>query len=324
VLQHRNSLRGESPHPPRPSSASASPASGRGEASQPKRFFDNICDSYAQIRWLIASVKFASIPRATLATILLFLATPTHADESLYRAQTIVTGTAEPNRLIGFAACLEDALIKVSGQLRLAGDPRLAPYKQDAAKFVRDYSYRDEKGGKPVNDEQGTRDRSFVLTVDFDEAAINNALAALGSKPWLARRPVVAVFAELQLSARRYVVAADSKDTDLQKQALLAAAFKRGLSLVLPEAATLQALGANEAKLASLPPAKLAAAAAKAGGEVVLIAGLVWDEQALRWNAAWRLASKDGTQKWLSSAVTYDEAFRQGLGGAAQIMSIKQ
>ena len=43
----------------------------------------------------------------------------------LYRAQTIVTGTGEANRLIGFAACLEDVLIKASGQLRLAGDKRL-------------------------------------------------------------------------------------------------------------------------------------------------------------------------------------------------------
>ena len=79
----------------------------------------------------------------------------------LYRAQTIVTGQGEANRIIGFASCLEDVLIKVSGQLRLAGDPRLDPYKARAASLVRDFSYRDEKGGKPKNDEQGTRDRSL-------------------------------------------------------------------------------------------------------------------------------------------------------------------
>src|SRR5215510_10948542 len=171
----------------------------------------------------------------TIAAVLL-LALPTVAAEptaELYRGQTIVTGTGETNRLIGFAICLEDALIKVSGQLRLSGDPRLAPYKADAAKLVRDYSYRDEKGGKPKNDEQGTRDRSFILTVDFDETAINTTLAALGTKPWLARRPVVAVFAEFRLAARRYVVAADSKQTDLEKQALQAASFKRGLAVVV-------------------------------------------------------------------------------------------
>ena len=127
----------------------------------------------------------------------------------LYRAQTIVTGQGEANRILGFASCLEDVLIKLSGMLRLAGDPRLEPYKADAAKLVRDFSYRDEKGGKPKNDEQGTRDRSFVLTAEFDEAAINGILAKLGVKPWLSRRPVLGVFVEMQPGARRYVVAGD-------------------------------------------------------------------------------------------------------------------
>ena len=93
---------------------------------------------------------------------------------------------------------------------------------------------------------------------------------------------------------------------------------------MLPDAATLQDLGANETVLAGIPPAKLAAAAVKQGGEVVLVARLVWDEQALHWNAEWQLVSKDRWQQWQSSAVTYDEAFRQGLGGAAQIMADKQ
>jgi uncharacterized protein len=263
--------------------------------------------------------------RIALAAVLAwYFAAPALADDNLYRAQTIVTGTGEGNRLIGFAACLEDALIKVSGQLRLAGDPRLEPYKQDAAKLVRDYSYRDEKGGKPKNDEQGTRDRSFVLTADFDEAGINEVLAALGAKPWLSRRPVLAVFAEMQLSARRYVVAGDSKQTDLEKQALLAAAFKRGMSIVLPDAATLQNLGANDAVLAKIPPAKLAATASGQGGEVVVIARLVWDEQALHWKGEWQLDWKGQPKQWQLSAVTFDEAFRQGLGGAAQILSEQQ
>jgi hypothetical protein len=263
--------------------------------------------------------------RAALAALLLaWSAAPVLADDNLYRAQTIVTGIGEANRLVGFASCLEDVLIKVSGQLRLAGDPRLAPYKQDAAKLVRDYSYRDEKGGKPKNDEQGTRDRSFVLTADFDEAGINRVLTALGAKPWLSRRPVLAVFAELQLPARRTVVASDATQSDLERQALLAAAFKRGLTLVLPDTAMLQDLGANDAVLTSIPPANLVAAAGKQGGELVLIARLVWDEQALRWNAEWQLDWQGALRRWQVSAVTFDEVFRQGLGGAAQIMSGQQ
>jgi hypothetical protein len=114
---------------------------------------------------LISAVRLALV-----AALLWACGAHAAGENDLYRAQTIVTGQGEANRHIGFASCLEDVLIKASGLLRLAGDPRLDKYKADAASLVRDYTYRDEKGGKPKNDEQGTRDRSFILTADFDEA----------------------------------------------------------------------------------------------------------------------------------------------------------
>ncbi|MBI5322477.1 DUF2066 domain-containing protein [Bradyrhizobium sp.] len=246
------------------------------------------------------------------------------AAADLYRAQTIVTGQGEANRIIGFASCLEDVLVKVSGALRLAGDPRLAPYKSEAAKLVRGFSYRDEKGGKPKNDEQGTRDRSFFLAVDFDEAAINEILAAMGVTPWLSRRPVLGVFVEMQQGPRRYVVAADSRQTDLQGAALLSAAAKRGMPIMLPDVATLDEVGANDMVLAAIAPGKLAQAAARRGGEVLLTARLAWDDQDLRWTADWQLDWHGKPQRWRLSAVTFDEAFRQGIGGAAQIIAAQQ
>lgn len=243
------------------------------------------------------------------------------AAADLYRAQTIVTGQGEANRIIGFASCLEDVLVKVSGRLGLAGDPRLGAHKAAAAELVRGFSYRDEKGGKPKNDEQGTRDRSFFLTADFDEAAINGILAALGVAPWLSRRPVLGVFVEMQQGSRRYLVAADSGQTDLQGAALLAAATKRGMPIVLPDVATLAQVGANDLALAAIAPAKLAQAAARRGGEVLLIAHLAWDDQELRWIADWQLDWNGKPHRWRLSAVTFDEAFRQGIGGAAQVIA---
>ena len=190
--------------------------------------------------------------------------------------------------------------------------------------LVRGFSYRDEKGGKPKNDEQGTRDRSFFLTVDFDEAEINGILAKLGVKPWLSRRPVLGVFVEMQPGARRYVVAGDSKETDLQRSSLLAAAAKRGMQVVLPDAAALAGIGANEQALAGIAPAKLMEAVGKQGGEVLLIARLVWDDQALRWNTDWQLDWQGRPHRWQLAAVTFDEAFRQGIGAAAQILAGQQ
>src|SRR5262245_58266543 len=80
-----------------------------------------------------------------------------HAADNLYRAQTILTGQGEANRMIGFAVCLEDVLIKVSGAPKLANDPRLQSYTSHAADFVKTYRYHDRMSGTPTRDEQGTR-----------------------------------------------------------------------------------------------------------------------------------------------------------------------
>ena len=123
-------------------------------------------------------------PRWTLMALVVVFACCTvakaRAADDLYRAQTVLTGQGEANRMIGFAACLEDVLIKVSGALKLAGDARLQPYKARASDFVKTYRYHDKMLGTPVRDEQGTRDRPYDLFVEFDSAKIDDVLSELG------------------------------------------------------------------------------------------------------------------------------------------------
>src|SRR3981081_2635840 len=80
-------------------------------------------------------------------------AAPATAAEDLYRAQTVVTGQGEANRMIGFTWCMEDVLIKVSGAERLAGDRRLAAYKAKAKEFVTAFDYPEPFSRKPKHDE---------------------------------------------------------------------------------------------------------------------------------------------------------------------------
>src|SRR5258706_5667705 len=139
------------------------------------------------------------------AALMCCTATMAAAADDLYRAQAVVTGQGEANRIIGFASCLEDVLIKVSGALKLAGDPRLAQYKSRAGDFVGAYRYHDQMSGTPTRDEQGTRDRPYDLIVDFDQNKIDGLLGALGVKPWPSRRPVVAVFVAMEQGATKYI-----------------------------------------------------------------------------------------------------------------------
>lgn len=264
-----------------------------------------------------------NLPRVVLGLLLVMMpafgaATPAAANE-LYRSQTLITGQLEPNRLIGFAVCLEQVLIKVSGAISLTGDPRLAAYRTTARDFVRAYEYRDEKLGKPKNDEQGTRDRSFYLIVDFDEERINDTLAALGVKPWLARRPVLGLFVEMNPGARTYVVTSDAAETDLQRASLRNAADRRGMQFALPASAAIAKLPADG--LAAMQASALAPVAAAQGGEVALVARLVWDDQKLEWSNEWRLDWQGKPYRWQFRSETFDEGFRHGIGNAAEVLS---
>jgi hypothetical protein len=275
-----------------------------------------------ETRLALTGILVRAAARTLLAAVLICCsgAMAAAADE-LYRAQTVVTGQGEPNRILGFGACLEDVLIKVSGQPALAGDRRLGAYKSRAGEAVSNFSYHDQFAGKPHRDEQGTRDRPYDLTVDFDEKKLDRILGELGLKPWRSQRPVLGVFVEMQHGPKDFVVTADGAQSDLQRDALAAAADKRGMRVVLPSTGALASANVAAAEIPKIPPAKLIPIVAPGGGEVALIGRLVWDDKDLGWVTRWQMAWRGKDYTWRVRGVSFDEAFRRGVGGAAQVLS---
>ncbi|QHO78911.1 hypothetical protein ACH79_18245 [Bradyrhizobium sp. CCBAU 051011] len=262
------------------------------------------------------------IVRTSLAAALIWCAGSMAAvGAELYRTKVTATGQGEANRIAGFATCLEDVLIKVSGAQKLAGDRRLAAYKSKAKDFVTTFSYRDQFLGKPIRDEQGTRDRPYDLTVDFEESKIDELLKKLGLKPWLSRRPVLAVFVAMEQGPRNYIVTIDGTQSDLQRDVLLAAADKRGMLIVLPGAAALTKSNITGETLGTTPLSALAPVAAEQDAEANLTGRLVWDDRQLGWATQWQIDWAGRTHRWQVRGVTFDEAFRRGIGGAAEVLS---
>lgn len=239
--------------------------------------------------------------------------------EDLYRAQTIVTGQGPDNREVAFSACLEDVLIKVSGAYQLGGDARLTPFKARAGDFVTGFDYHDQKAGKPKHDEQGTRDRSYDLTVSFDHAKIDALLGTLATRPWLAARPVVATIVAMNYGGSSFLVAADDRRSDLQRDALRASAAKRGLDIALPTASELATASSGRADQGAPTPARFGAVLP--GVQVRLFGQLTWDDRELGWIAQWQLDADGQRHHWQLRGVTFDDAFRRGFGGVAQILS---
>src|SRR5262245_17691913 len=98
---------------------------------------------------------------------------------NLYQARTIVTGQREETRGPGLERCLEDVLVKVSGDPLVLADPAIAGMKAHAASYVAGFRYRDRMEGIPIHDEQGSRDRPYDLTVDLLDNQIDAAFTFL-------------------------------------------------------------------------------------------------------------------------------------------------
>ena len=242
------------------------------------------------------------------------------AADELYEAQAIVTGQREPERVGAFPDCLEDVLVKVSGDPRLIGDRRLAPLRAKAADFVSSFRYHDRMSGIPVHDEQGTRDRPYDLTVSFDAPKIDAALRSLGLEPWTGPRPRLAMFVGVQNGPVPYLVASDGERGLEQRLSLDAAAYKRGLSIVLPSSSMLAGASVRFDRLSAIDAQRWNALGKDAGGEAALIGTLYWIAQEFAWRADWRLVFK-GDHRWRVRASTFDAAFRNALEGSARILS---
>lgn len=241
--------------------------------------------------------------------------------DNLYEVSAIVTGQRPETRDPAIRQSLLDVLVKVSGDPRLFDDPGEAALAGQATTFVDHYRYHDRLEGKPIHDEQGTRDRPHDLIIDFNPPKVDAALHSLGRDPWTAPRPRIAVFLAVQQGPSTYVTSADGERSYGQPDAFRAASDKTGVPVSIPSEANLASAGLAFETLRGAYPAALERPAAAIGAEVPLVGTMVFSEDKLGWVVDWHLARNGKAYHWTVSGVSYDEAFRNGLRGAAQILS---
>ena len=102
---------------------------------------------------------------------------------------------------------------------------------------------------------------------------------------------------------------------------LHAAAEPLAMQIVLPTKALLEALGSTSTRCRNRPGRPSTTAAKDAGGDVPLLGRLVWSDADLGWVADWRIAFEGKTYDWQVRGVSFDEAFRVAMRGAAQVLS---
>jgi hypothetical protein len=244
---------------------------------------------------------------------------PPLTGSDLYSATFVTSGTDATRRVPGYRQTLEDVLVKVSGDPRLIGDPRLDALKAKAADLATGFTYLDLYSGRPLHDEQGSYDRPHYLTVTYDPAKIGAALRGLGLKPWTGERPKLAIFLAVEKYDQRYVVTSDDPRDMAMNEAFAAASIRYGLPATFPSSATIGDAGLT---FDSLPKAAdLTSLAAKAGGALPLTGSLVFSDREHGWIADWYLTAAAGLHHWQVRGVNFDTAFCYAILGAEQVLS---
>ncbi len=232
------------------------------------------------------------------------------AEPGLFACRVIVTGTDMRSRPAALERCVRDVAIKVTGRPDLADDPRVQAIARRAPELVEDIAYLDRMTDIPKHDDQGTRDQPFDLIAHVSPEALEAELAKAGLKPWLERPPLLTL-ATIARGEERYPLSADGDRGERQRQALLAAGETYGLRIALPTEA--QALAPGGVRAQDLPIGRARQPVA------TLTGSLHWSEADFGWNAEWRLAGR--ATGWSVRGVSFDEAFRAGVGGAARVLS---
>jgi hypothetical protein len=244
--------------------------------------------------------------RILLACLLLF-ALPARAESvwpgtDLYEGHTIVSGTTPATRGGAIVQAFRRVLVKVSGDPSLGDDPQADPFDAMAATMVEDFAYQDRLSDVPRHDEQGTRDRPFDFAAHFDRARVNAVLVLLGRRPYLAPRPPLVIRVTVEKDGHRFPMTADAADDEQQREALLAAAERFGMRVVLPDSTRITRPSADA---------------------VVLSGTLVWQAATFGWSGAWHLDAPGRSlpRDWTITGVSFDEAFRSAVGGSLAVLA---
>ena len=233
----------------------------------------------------------------------------------LYTADAIVTGTDMRQRPWGFAQCLREVLVKLSGDSRLKDDRRVAEFAAHADRFVASFDYADLMAGIKKKDDQGSYDRPHRLTVRFDPARIDAALAALGDKPWRGARPVIVpVLLVRGPKPPSYMLSADVPAGEEQRGSFAVAANEFGMTVRFPTERELGAWVATIDRFApNLPSAD--------NSEAIVVGSLDWSETLPGWTGKWKARWRGVDHSWSISGVNYDAAFRDIVRGVVLLAS---
>lgn len=233
---------------------------------------------------------------AVLTTCLALLPTSTHAAKlQIYQVLTPVTDQSETTRLNGLRTALGTVLVRVTGNGRADAQAETQPILNRAATLAQGFGFEKVAG-------------QLHLRAVFDAAAVEAAIREAGLPIWSAHRPDHVLWVAFEDGSAQPISRSDS----VRVQALLDAADRRGLSLVLPHGDDADRAALTFDALWRGLPQPIFAASQRYGAEKALAVRVYREGRG--WAAHWWLISAGGLQQeWISGADRIETALDQGV-----------
>jgi len=257
----------------------------------------------------------------SVLTVVTFGAPHAEVVPHLHRGEAIVTGQDDlEERERGIRHALIHALIKLSGDDRVADHPELPAILADAETFVIAHEYEDRKHGVPISDEQGTRDRSFQLRVDFDGDALHNVLERLGFGAWHEDRPRLLVLLAVTDHVDAFVIGTEVAQGIGHREVLEYEAHRRGMPLVIPRMDSFEATAVSHHDVVSTHGGAVGALARAYSADAALT-GAMTQSSTGAWSTDWTLLADDLPVRWRVPETTFDRSISQALGHSSRVLA---
>lgn len=225
-----------------------------------------------------------------VVTILIAWCAPARAaDVAIFTGAAEVASPDEADRESGLRAALRSALIKASGDARLAQEPALASVLSGAAGLARQYTYRESS----QTTADGLTQVKLLIEAEFDPRGVETALRDLGRPLWARERPTVLVWLVIDNNGTKQIASAFQQSA---LGALLETAEQRGLPVQLPRMDGADLNRVNPVTLWEAPPATIIGASQRYNAHVVLVARL--QKAASGWTARYTLIDGREFESW--------------------------
>jgi hypothetical protein len=215
-----------------------------------------------------------------------------------------------------FQVAMGLVLIRLSGARDILEAPAVGPIVSDAARYVRGFSYLEKDAISSTARVSGAK--QLFISVEFAGDALQKELRNAGLPVWSVNRPATLLWLAVREPGGRFILGEGSNNP--VKQAVILAANRRGIPLILPLMDTEDSNRVAFGDISGGFDDSVLRASDRYNAPVVLIGFLDIDRSG-QWAAKWTVLRENVSSGWQERGIDLQQAVDTGIDGLADILA---